>query len=69
MLKITNKVLNQVLEARAKEVVINVMKYIDDIDNIKKAAVKDFIYSGFRSVNQDIKTFNEGLFIQFTPQD
>lgn len=70
MLNVTERFLNKVQEERAKALVTEVMKVIDNHDdkNLTKGLIKEFIYSSFRELENTIKTFNEGLLIQFTPK-
>lgn len=60
--------LERIIETRAKSVVTNVMKAMDAGYDAKalKALVKDYIYSGFRDVPADVRSFNEGLKVSFT---
>lgn len=70
MLNVTERFLNKIQEERAKALVTEVMKVIDNHDDKKltKGLIKEFIYSSFRELESTIKTFNEGLLIQFNPK-
>jgi len=67
MLNITERFLSKTQEERAKALVTEVMKVIDNHNDKKlvKGLIKEFIYANFREFEKTIKTFNEGLLIQF----
>ena len=69
MLRVTERFLDRVQEERAKALVTEVMKVMDNQDDrtLVKGLVKEFIYSSFRELAKTIKAFNEGLMIEFKP--
>lgn len=70
MLKITERLLDKVQEDRAKALVIEVMKLIDNYSDKKllKSLIKENIYGSFRELANTIRIFNEGLVIEFKPK-
>lgn len=71
MLQISPKFLKDTTESRARELVTNIMKALDNKSKDEaflKGVIKDYIYTGFRNIEQDVKNFNEGLYIKFNSQ-
>ena len=71
MLQVSPKFLKDTTESRARELVTNIMKALDNKSKDEaflKGVIKDYIYTGFRNIEQDVKNFNEGLYIKFNSQ-